>query len=85
MYLNVFIYWRYLLKQIWKVNAIQYTSINAHSYKVVMYTKKLPHFCNTSALDDGPSLDRRYLRDNLVKSQAESYQRLKNGTWCDLD
>ena len=37
MYLYVFRYWRYLYKQIRKVNATQYDSTNAHSYKVVMY------------------------------------------------
>ena len=47
MYLNIFSYWRYLKKQIWKVNATQYTSINAHSYKVVMFIQKLHHFRNT--------------------------------------
>ena len=39
MYLNVFSYWHYLLKEIRKVNATQYNSTNAHSYKVVMYIK----------------------------------------------
>ena len=60
MYLDVFSYWGYLKKQIWKVNAIQYTSINNHSYKVVMYIQKLHHFCNTSSPDDGPRLGRKY-------------------------
>ena len=50
MYQNVFNYWRYLLKQIGKVNATQYNSTNTHSYKVVMYLQKLHHFCNTSSL-----------------------------------
>ena len=61
MYLNVFNYWRYLLKQIRKVNATHYNSTNAHSYKVVMYIQKLHPFCNTSSPDDGPKLRRRYL------------------------
>ena len=43
-----------------KINATQYTSINAHSYKVVMYTQKLHHFCNTHSPDDGPRLSRKY-------------------------
>ena len=30
-----------------KINATQYNSTNAHSYKVVMYMQKLHHFCNT--------------------------------------
>ena len=34
-----------------KVNATQYTSINTHSYKVVMYIQKLHHFCNPSSPD----------------------------------
>ena len=38
------------------VNAIEYISINAHSYKVVMYIHKLRHFCNTASPDDGKSL-----------------------------
>ena len=37
-----------------KKNATQYTSINAHSYKVVMYLQKLHHFRNTHSPDDGP-------------------------------
>ena len=60
MYLNVFNY----KKQIWKINATQYSSINAHSHKVVMYIQKLHHFCNTSSPDDGPKLDRKYLGNN---------------------
>ena len=64
MYLNVFSYWRYLYKQIRKVNATQYNSTNAHSYKVVMYIQKLHHFCNTSSPDDGPQLGRKYLGNN---------------------
>ena len=60
MYLNVFSYWHYLQKQIWKVNATQYNSTNAHSYKVVMFRQKLHHFCNTSSPDDGPKLGRKY-------------------------
>ena len=39
MCLNVFSYWRYLEKQIRKVNAAQYN-------KVIMYLQKLFHFCN---------------------------------------
>ena len=54
MYLNVFSYWRYLQRQIWKVNTTQYNSTNAHSYKVVMYIQKLHHFSYTSSSDDGP-------------------------------
>ena len=64
MYLNVFSYWHYLLKQIQKANATQYNSTNAHSYKVVMYIQKLHHFCNTSFPDDGPLLGRKYLGNN---------------------
>ena len=60
MYLNVFNYWRYLLKQIQKVNATQYNSTNAHSYKEVMHIQKLHHFCNTFSPDDGPKLGRKY-------------------------
>ena len=30
------------------LNATQYNSTDAHSYKVVMYIQKLHHFCNTS-------------------------------------
>ena len=52
------------IKQICKVNATQYTSINTHSYKVVMYIQKLHYFCNTSSLDDGPRLGRKYLGNN---------------------
>ena len=37
-----------------KVNATQYNSTNAHSYKVVMYIQKLHHFRNTSSSDDSP-------------------------------
>ena len=61
MYLNVFSYWRYLEKQIRKVNATQYNSTNAHFYKVIMYIQKLHHFCNTSSPDDGRRLGRKYL------------------------
>ena len=57
MYLNVFSYWRYLSKQIQKVNATQYNSTNAHSYKVVIYIDKLHP-------DDGPGLGRKYLVNN---------------------
>ena len=64
MYLNVFSYWRYLYKQVRKVNATQYNSTNAHSYKVVMCIQKLHHFCNTSSPDDGPKLGRKYLGNN---------------------
>ena len=64
MYLNFFSYWRYLEKQIWKVNATQYNSINAHSYKVAMNIQKLPHFCNTSSPDDGPKLGGKDLGNN---------------------
>ena len=60
IYLNVFSYWRYLWKQIRKVNATQYNSTNAHSYQVVMYIQKLHHFCNTSSPDDGSKLGRKY-------------------------
>ena len=34
------------------------------SYKVVMYIQKLYHFCNTSTLDDGIKLGRKYLGNN---------------------
>ena len=64
MYLNVFSYWRYLQKQTQKVNTTQYNSTNAHSNKVVIYLKKLHHFCNTSSLDDGPKLSRKYMGNN---------------------
>ena len=65
MYLNIFSYWRYLSKQIRKVNATQYNSTNAHSYKVVMYREKLHDFCSTSPPpDDGPKLGRKYLGNN---------------------
>ena len=47
-----------------KVNATQYNSTNAHSYKVVMYIQKLHHFCNTSSPDDGPELGRKYWGNN---------------------
>ena len=64
MYFNVFSYWRYIYKQIRKVNATQYKSTNVHSDKVLMYIQKLDHFRNTSSSDDGPKLDRRYLGNN---------------------
>ena len=64
MYLNVFSYWRYLEKQIRKINATQYSSTNAHSYKEVRYIQKLHHFCNTSSFDDGPKSGRKYLGNN---------------------
>ena len=64
MYLNVFSNWHYLQKQIQKVNATQYNSTNAHSYKVVMYIQKLHHICNASSPDDGSKLDRKYLGNN---------------------
>ena len=54
----------YLSKQIRKVNATQYNSTNAHSYKVVMYIQKLHHFCNTSSSDNGPEFGRKYLGNN---------------------
>ena len=41
-----------------------YTSINAHSYKIVMYIQKLHHFCNTSFSEDGPQSGRKYLGNN---------------------
>ena len=45
-------------------NAKQYSSTNAHSYKVVIYWQKLHHFCNTSSPVDGPELGRKYLGNN---------------------
>ena len=36
------------------MNATQYTSINTHSYKVIIYMQRLHHFCNIHTLDDGP-------------------------------
>ena len=47
-----------------KVNATQYNSTDAHSYKVVMYIQKLHHFCNTSSPDDGPKLGKNYQVNN---------------------
>ena len=64
MHLNVISHWRYLWNQIWKVNATEYNSTKAHSYKVVMYIQKLHHFCNTSSADDDPKLGRKYLGNN---------------------
>ena len=64
MNLNVFSYWRYLKKQIRKVNTTQYNSTNAQSYKVVMYVQKLHHLCNTSSPDDVPKLVRKYKGNN---------------------
>ena len=64
MYLNVFSDWRYLYKEIRKVDATQYNSTNAHSYKVVMYIQKLYHFCNTSSFDDAPKFRKKYLGNN---------------------
>ena len=64
MHLNIFSCWRYLEKQIRKVNATQYNSTNAHSYEVVMYIQKLHHFCNTYSPDDGPKLGWKYLGNN---------------------
>ena len=64
MYLSVFRYWSYLEKQIRKVNATQYNSTNAHSYKVVTYIQKLHHFYNRSFLEDSPKLGRKYLGNN---------------------
>ena len=40
-----------------KINATQYNSINAHSYKVVMYIQQLHHFCKTFSPDNGSRLD----------------------------
>ena len=39
-------------------------TLNLDSYKVVMYTQKLHHFCNTSSPDDGPKSGRKYLGNN---------------------
>ena len=36
-----------------KVNATQYTSIDAPYYKVVMYVQKFHHIYNTTSPDDG--------------------------------
>ena len=36
------------------------------SYKVVMYTQKSHHFCDTSSPDDGPKLDRKYFGNNWL-------------------
>ena len=47
-----------------RVNTTQYTSINAHSYKVVMYLQKLHHFCKTTSHGDGLGLARKYLEKN---------------------
>ena len=49
-----------------KVNAIQHTSINVNSYKVIMYMQKLHSFCNTSSPDDGPRLGWKYLGNNKL-------------------
>ena len=51
-------------KYIQKVNATQYNSTNAHSYKVVTYIQKLHRFCNTYSPDDDPKLGRKYLGNN---------------------
>ena len=61
MYLNILSFWRYLLKQIRKINATQFNSRNAHFYKVVMYVQKLYYMCNTSSPDDGPKMGCKYL------------------------
>ena len=63
IYLHFFSYWCYSEKQIRKVNATQYNSTNAHSFKVVMYIQKL-HLSNTSSSDDGPKLGRMYMVNN---------------------
>ena len=47
-----------------KINATQYTSIKAHSYKVLMYLQKLHYFRNTHTPDDGRRLDRKYKGNN---------------------
>ena len=39
-----------------KINAIQHTRINAHSYKMVTYMQKLHHFCAIHTSDNGPRL-----------------------------
>ena len=54
------------IEQIRKINATQYNSTNAHSYKVVMYIQKLHHFCNTSSPNDGPKSDRKYSGNNQL-------------------
>ena len=61
MYLNVFSYWRYLNSKSKRYTIQQY---RRSSYKVVMYFKKIHHFCNTYSPDDGPKLGRKYLRNN---------------------
>ena len=40
-------------------NVTQAQQYRRSSYKVVMYIKKLHHFCNTSS-HDGPKLGRKY-------------------------
>ena len=87
MYLNVFNSWRYLQKQILKVNAIQYNSTNAHSYKVVMHIQKLYYFCNTSSRDDGPKLGRKYLENNWLRKVYQpipaKYHKINTAIWKD--
>ena len=57
MYLNIFITDAIFGNKFFKkVNATQYSSMNNHFYKVVMYMKKLDNFCNTHTPDDSQKL-----------------------------
>ena len=47
-----------------EINTTQYTRINAHCYKVVMFKQKLYYFCNTYLNNDGPTLGRKNLGNN---------------------
>ena len=59
MYLNILATDAINRNKFKKVNATQYISINAYSYKEVMYIQNLQHFCNTYSPGDGPKLGRK--------------------------
>ena len=45
---------------------MQYTWMNTHSYKIIMYMHKLYHFCNIHTPDDGLGLGSKYLGNNQI-------------------
>ena len=51
-------------KKFSKINAAIYTSINTHSYKVIMCIQRLRHVRNIHTTDDGLRLGRKKLGNN---------------------
>ena len=57
------------------------------SYKVVMYIKKLHHFCNTSSPDDGPKSGKKYLGNRQLweidQPIPSEYYKINTAIWKD--